>query len=239
LYSQNHIGWCRFIFFYLFSFPLCFFYLLWLQFSRTFLSRHSSWCCLFDCFSSGLLLISSLISFPFFRFVMISYLFYQNFLKMMEHYINVPWQRNLSKLYLDRSYLLDEGASWDRTILVTYQHTITDRSINRIRRYIARRYGASEQILQAVRFTDKDCIIDIPNELSPHDIIAESREWGPTYGVTIEKFEGGLEWPRSAVVRVTVHLNNIPLRLWSRAMTTSILEDFGEPIFLDDVSFDG
>jgi hypothetical protein len=62
---------------------------------------------------------------------------------------------------------------------------------------------------------------------------------GPTYGVTVEKFEGEPERPRSAVVRVIVHLKNIPLRLWSRAVTIRILEDFDEPVFLDDVSFDG
>jgi hypothetical protein len=38
---------------------------------------------------------------------------------------------------------------------------------------------------------------------------------------------------------VTVHVKNIPLRLWSRAVATRILEDFGEPVFLDNVSFDG
>jgi hypothetical protein len=38
---------------------------------------------------------------------------------------------------------------------------------------------------------------------------------------------------------VTVHLKKIPLRLWSRTVTTRILENFGEPVFLDDVSFDG
>jgi hypothetical protein len=90
-----------------------------------------------------------------------------------------------------------------------------------------------------VRFTDKDFIIDIPNKLSSRDIIAESREWGPTYGVTVEKFEGEPERPRPAAVRVTVHLKNIPVRSWSRAVVTRILEDFGEPVFLDDVSFDG
>jgi hypothetical protein len=90
-----------------------------------------------------------------------------------------------------------------------------------------------------VRLTDRDFIIDIPNKLSPQDIIAESREWGPTYGVTAEKFEGEPELPRPAAVRVIVHLKNIPLRLWSRAVTIRILEDFGEPVFLDDVSFDG
>jgi hypothetical protein len=41
-----------------------------------------------------------------------------------------------------------------------------------------------------VRLTDRDFIIDIPNELSPRDIITENREWGPTYRVTVEKFEG-------------------------------------------------
>jgi Domain of unknown function (DUF4283) len=48
-----------------------------------------------------------------------------------------------------------------------------------------------------------------------------------------------LERPRTTVVRVTVHLKNIPLRLWSRTVTIRILKDIGEPIFLDDVSFGG
>jgi hypothetical protein len=51
-----------------------------------------------------------------------------------------------------------------------------------------------------VRFTDKDFIIDISNKLSLRDIIAESREWGLTYGVTVEKFEGEPERPRPSVV---------------------------------------
>jgi hypothetical protein len=38
---------------------------------------------------------------------------------------------------------------------------------------------------------------------------------------------------------VTIHLKNISLRLWFRAVTTRILENFGEHVFLDDVSFDG
>jgi Domain of unknown function (DUF4283) len=90
-----------------------------------------------------------------------------------------------------------------------------------------------------VRLKNRDFIIDIPNKLSPRDIIAESREWGPTYGVSVEKFKGEPERPRPTIVRVTVHLKNIPLRLWSRVVVTRILEDFGEPVFLDDVSFDG
>jgi hypothetical protein len=90
-----------------------------------------------------------------------------------------------------------------------------------------------------VRLIDRDFIIDTPNELSPRDIITESIEWGPTYEVSVEKSEGDPERPRPITVRVIVHLKNISLRLWSRAMTTWILEDFGEPVFLDDVSFDG
>jgi hypothetical protein len=60
-----------------------------------------------------------------------------------------------------------------------------------------------------VRLTNRDIIIDKLNELSPRDITAESREWGPTYGVSVEKFEGEPERSRPAVVRVTVHLKNI------------------------------
>jgi hypothetical protein len=88
-----------------------------------------------------------------------------------------------------------------------------------------------------VRLIDRDFIVDIPNKLPPQNIIAESREWGPTYGIIVEKFEWEPEQPRPAAIRVSVHLNNIPLKLWSTAVTTRILEDFGEPVFLDVVSF--
>jgi hypothetical protein len=74
---------------------------------------------------------------------------------------------------------------------------------------------------------------------SHRDIIAESREWGPTYGFSVEKFEGEHERPRLVAVRVTIHLKNILLIQWSRATATRILEDFDELIFLDDVSFEG
>jgi hypothetical protein len=115
----SYIGLGRFIFsisspscFYLFYFSLRFFYLF--SFSlRFFLSLLWLWLSRakpFDTvqvgaassirFSSGLLLISSLIPFPLFRFVAISYLFYHNFLKKMEHYIYISRQRNLSTLYL-------------------------------------------------------------------------------------------------------------------------------------------
>jgi hypothetical protein len=90
-----------------------------------------------------------------------------------------------------------------------------------------------------MRLADKNFIIDIPNELSSRDIIAKSWEWGPTYGVSIKKFEGEHERSRPVIVRVTIHLKNILLRLWSRAVATRILKDFGESVFLDDVSFDG
>jgi hypothetical protein len=62
---------------------------------------------------------------------------------------------------------------------------------------------------------------------------------GPRFGVTVDKFEGEQERPRLTSFQVTVHLKNIPLKLWSRATATRILEGFGEPVFLDDVSFDG
>jgi hypothetical protein len=90
-----------------------------------------------------------------------------------------------------------------------------------------------------VTHIDRDFIIDIPNKLSPWDIITESREWGPTYVDYVEKFEGEPERPRSASIRVTVYVKNIPLKLWSKTVATRILEDFGESVFLDDVSFDG
>jgi hypothetical protein len=41
---------------------------------------------------------------------------------------------------------------------------------------------------------------------------------------------------RPTTFRVTVNLKNILLKLWSRKMVTRILEDFGEPIFIDDAT---
>jgi hypothetical protein len=67
-----------------------------------------------------------------------------------------------------------------------------------------RRYGVSAKVLPALRLTDRDFIIDIPP--APLEV--------PTYGVTAEKFEGKDERPRPVIVRVTVHLKNISLRLW-------------------------
>jgi hypothetical protein len=55
----------------------------------------------------------------------------------------------------------------------------------------------------------------------------------------MEKFEGEPILPRPVFVRVTVHLKNIPLRIWSRAIAIKILEDFCEPVFIDDVCTDG
>jgi len=51
-----------------------------------------------------------------------------------------------------------------------------------------------------MRLTDRDFIKDIPNKLSPQDIIVKSREWGPTYGVIVEKFKGEPERPRPAAI---------------------------------------
>jgi hypothetical protein len=54
-----------------------------------------------------------------------------------------------------------------------------------------------------------------------------------------DKIPGGEHSPRPKSVRVTVHLKNIPLRMWSRATVTQILEDFGESVFIDDVCMEG
>jgi hypothetical protein len=157
----------------------------------------------------------------------------------MEHYIYANRQREQSILYLDHSYILGDDVARPRAILVTYRHTTVERSIDRINRHIAQRYGATIHDLPAQQLTDRDFIIDIPNKLSPRDIVGDSREWGPGFGVTIEKFEGEVERLKLASFRVTVHLKNIPLKIWSRATTTRILEVFGELGFIDDVSFDG
>jgi hypothetical protein len=52
----------------------------------------------------------------------------------------------------------------------------------------------------------------------------------------VDKFEGEPERRRPAAFRVTVHLKNIPLKLWSRETTTRILKDFRERTFIDDAT---
>jgi hypothetical protein len=42
----------------------------------------------------------------------------------------------------------------------------------------------------------------------------------------VDKFEGELERRRLATFRMTVHLKNIPFKLWSRETAMRILEDF-------------
>jgi hypothetical protein len=123
--------------------------------------------------------------------------------------------------------------------MITYLRFTADRDINRVRRYLARRYRARTEDLSSIRLTDEDFLINIPNELSPRDIVNDSHDWAPRKGIVVDKFEGELERRRPAAFRVTVHLKNIPLKLWSRETATRILEDFREPAFIDDATMVG
>jgi hypothetical protein len=129
----------------------------------------------------------------------------------MERYIYASRQRTITTLFLDRSYILGDEATWVRVIVVTYHHTTVDRSINRIRRYIAQRFRVTIHALPALRLTDRDFIINILDELSPQDIIGDSLNWGPRFEITVDKFEGEPERLRPASFRVTVHLKTYHL----------------------------
>jgi hypothetical protein len=45
------------------------------------------------------------------------------------------------------------------------------------------------QDLPAIRLTDEDYLINIPNELSPRDITEDSYDWGSRYNIIVKKFE--------------------------------------------------
>jgi hypothetical protein len=64
--------------------------------------------------------------------------------------------------------------------------------------------------------------------------VNDSHDWAPRQGIMVNKFEGELERRRSVTFRVTMHLNNIPLKLWSGETSTKIMEDFGEPASIDN-----
>jgi hypothetical protein len=61
-------------------------------------------------------------------------------------------------------------------------------------------------------------------------------DWAPRQDIVVDKFEGEPERRRPTTFRVTVHLKNILLRLWSRETTVRILEDFEEPAFIDNAT---
>jgi hypothetical protein len=90
--------------------------------------------------------------------------------------------------------------------------------------------------LPPIRLTSEDFLINIPNELSSRDIVNDSHDWPPRQDIVVDKFERKMERRRPATFRVTVHLKNISLRLWSRETTMRILENFGEPAFIDNAT---
>jgi Domain of unknown function (DUF4283) len=129
-----------------------------------------------------------------------------------------------------------DEAEWGRAIVITYLSSIADRDINRVRRYLARHYGARTEDMLSIRLTGEDFLINIPNELSPRDIVNDSHDQTPRQGIMVDKFEGEPERRRPTAFRVTMHLKNILLKLWSRETAVRILEDLGEPAFIDDAT---
>jgi hypothetical protein len=105
-------------------------------------------------------------------------------------YIYATQQRKSSTLYLDGSYLQGEEAGWPRAVIITFIHPDSHLDINWVRRQIVRRYGAKAEALPAIRMTREDFLINIPDELSPSDIVEESHEWAGQWGIMVTKFQG-------------------------------------------------
>jgi Domain of unknown function (DUF4283) len=124
----------------------------------------------------------------------------------------------------------------EKEIVITYLSSAADRDINRFRRYLTHRYGTRTGDLTSIRLTGGDFLINILKELSPRNIVNDSYDLTPRQGIMVDKFEGEPERRRPMTFRVTVHLNNIPLKLWSSEMITRILKDFGELTFIDDAT---
>jgi hypothetical protein len=134
------------------------------------------------------------------------------------------------------SYLSGEKVEWERAIVIIYLSSTVDRDINRVRRYLARHYGTRTEDMPSIRLIGEYFLINILNELSPRDTVNDSHDWASRQGIMVDKFEGEQEWRMLVSFRVTVHLKNIHLKLWSRETTTRILEDFEEPEFIDDAT---
>jgi Domain of unknown function (DUF4283) len=131
---------------------------------------------------------------------------------------------------------LGEEAECGKAIVIIYLSSAADRDINQVRRYLTRRYGTRTGDLSSISLTGGDFLINIPNELSPRNIVNDSYDLTTRQGIIVDKFEGEPERRRLTTFRVTVHLKNILLKLWSREMITRILKDFGELAFIDDAT---
>jgi hypothetical protein len=74
--------------------------------------------------------------------------------------------------------------------MITYLNFTANRDINRIRWYLTHYYGARTKDLSSIKLTCEDFLINIPNELSPQDIVNDSHDWAPRQGIVVDKFEG-------------------------------------------------
>jgi hypothetical protein len=97
--------------------------------------------------------------------------------------------------------------------VITYLSSAADRDINRVRRYLTRRYGTRTEDLSSIGLTGENFPINIPNELSPRNIVNDSHDWAPRQDIMVDKFERESKRRRPMAFRVTVYLKNIHLKL--------------------------
>jgi Domain of unknown function (DUF4283) len=131
---------------------------------------------------------------------------------------------------------MGEEAECRRAIVITSLSSAMDRDINQVRRYLALRYGTRTKDLPSIRLTGEDFLSNISNEPSPWDTVNDSRDWAPRQDIVVDKFKGEPEQRRPVTFRVTVHLKNISLKFWSRKTIMRILEDIGEPTFINNAT---
>jgi hypothetical protein len=78
--------------------------------------------------------------------------------------------------------------------VISYQHNALGQDIDRIQRYLARRYGVHPVDLPVKQVTDLDYLIDIPDHLSPTPMdMNESTEWATRQNIEVTKYDKASE----------------------------------------------
>jgi hypothetical protein len=72
----------------------------------------------------------------------------------MKSYIYRIRQKQRSSMYLDEIYLFEDGTEWLQATVVSFRHPNPNPSIDRVCRFIVRRYGAQQEDLPAIRIDD-------------------------------------------------------------------------------------
>jgi hypothetical protein len=129
----------------------------------------------------------------------------------MSSYEYASRQNQRVALYLDLSYLVGDGTEWSRAIVVTYLRNAIGQNIDRVRQYIRRWYGTYMADLPAIQVTDFDYLVNIPDHLSPMDIVNESMNWAPRDNIEVTKYDREFERYRPLSIRIIIHIKNIPL----------------------------